>query len=353
MQALHPVNHDARPQHGIVFNAVAYTCGGVYAVGQLALQGLGKCWEASWDIGYELGANSWSGLNEIGKGVSATTLHLLCTVRMIWGCVSPFFVEGWQYTCANFNEMWKILKDLPQAVLCLIEIPGSLVGGILWQLCSESGAGCYQLSLFAQFAFEVIKQLRDFGTIGAIIKDTIQLLESGMNQLIQLIVKAWKETAIPRENAGDLLWDFAHCFYVVGNENFKLWQSFGESILNVTSIPNEQLADLSWDLLFYLFFGVNQLFIGFEEIYQSVSGVSKIPLDIVMDWLKECGGYLLAALWEVIKLYDATTEDIGNTWKNMIVDPLSPYAEHMRQRIGELLVEIEKAVVEVQKMVFG
>lgn len=353
MEALHPIHHDVRSQHGIAFNVVAYSCGAVYALGQVALQGLGKCWEATWDTTFELGINAFAGLNEIAKGISFASHHMFCVAKMVWGCVSPFFGESWDYTCSGLFEIWKVLRDLPEAIFRLIEVPGSFIGGLLYALYSDTASGFYQVGLLALFVFEVIRRVRDFGTIGALVKDCIQLLESGMNQVIGIFIATWKETAIPREHLGALLKDLAHYLYRGGVEAFKLLDSVGEGLVNVCVIPYELTTDFNWDLLQYVFYGFNEFFKGIFELCEATQVAARIPLEILWDWLREFGGYLISGLWEIIKLYDATKEDLGNSLKDMVVDPLTPYALQMRQRINEFLVEIEKAVIEVQKVIFG
>lgn len=352
MQAVEPINIH-RQEHGVVFNGIAYTCGAVYALGQLALQGLGKCWEAAFDTTYECVINAGAGIYQIGKGLSYASQNVICVSQMVWGCASPFLSEACDYTCAFFIEIWKILRNLPHQIFSLIEVPGSLIGGLIKQLLSDAWSGLKQIGVFATLVFEIVRQLRDFGTLGAIVKDCIQLLEAGMYQIIHIFATAWKESALPREQLGNVLSDLVD--YVVSgfNETYKLLKFLYEGADSVLAIPVELSEDLIVEVASYVIAGLNFMFLGLLDLIDQIEVNGRILCELLVDWLRELGGYLYSYVGEIFKFYDATQEDLGNTWKDMIVDPLAPYAAAMLKKINDFLLELEKAVIEVQKVIFG
>lgn len=352
MEALQP-KHYNRSDHGLVFNAVAYTCGGVYAIGQLTLQGIGKVFVAGWDTAYELGSNSFSGLNEIGKGITFASHQVFCLAQMVWGVVSPIFKEPWDYTEAFFFEIWKLLRNLPEQVLCLIEVPGSVIGGLVRQLCSDSKAGLLQLAVFATFVFEIIRQIRDFGTIGAFVKDSIQLLGSGLNEILKAIVAAWKESEIPRGLTLDVLKDLFELVKSGLGELGKALVLIGHEGYHLTKIIIRLIVEILFGTVEHVFYGLYQVYKAGDSSIREWLVLCRIVFDHLVMWLKEPGEYALSGICEIVKLYEATKEDLGNSWQNFIVDPIEPYAKQVYEKICEVLLEIEKVVGEVQKTLFG
>jgi len=352
MEALQTKRYN-RSDHGIVFNAIAYTCGGVYALGQLTFQGIEKVFVAGWDTTYELGSNSFSAMNEEGKAISFASYHVFCVARIVWGVVSPIFREPWDYTCAFFFEIWKILRSLPEEVLRLTEVPGSVIGGLIRQLCSDSKAGLLQLAVFAKFVFEIIKQVRDFGTIGAFVKDGIQLLGSGLNEIIKTFVVTWKETEIPRilfRNTLRDLFDSLKSGLGELNKGLDLGQ---RAVFSGIRTGVELVAESLIGTSEHAFYGCYQVYKGLESSERVTFRGLKILFDLLGKWLNELGAYLISGICEIMKLSEATKEDLGNSWQNFIVDPIEPYAKQVHEKICEVLVDIEKVVLEVQKTIFG